>query len=191
MTRSFSPEPVAPELLEELLSAAGRAPSAGFTQGVDLVAITTGEARVHFWELATDEAWRSGGARASGLMAAPAIVVPVADPGAYVRRYAEQDKGASSLSGRVASEWPVPYWIVDASFMVMQLLLAATDAGLGALFFRLHAEAGVVLEGLGAPAGRVAIGAVAIGRPAGDDARTSPATRKRRGLDDLVHLQRW
>ena len=72
-----------------------------------------------------------------------------------------------------AEDWPAPYWLVDASFMVMLLLLAATDEGLGALFFRLHRDPGDLLAALGVPAGKEAIGAVALGyeaRPAGGEA---------------------
>jgi hypothetical protein len=57
----------------------------------------------------------------------------------------------------------VPYWLVDASFMVMLLLLAAADEGLGALFFRLHRDPGPMLASLGVPSGRQVIGAVALG----------------------------
>jgi nitroreductase len=48
----------------------------------------------------------------------------------------------------------------------MLVLLAADDAGLGALFFRLHAPAQSVLTGLGLPEARVVIGAIALGHPA-------------------------
>ena len=191
MTRRFTSEPVAPRLLEDLLATALRAPSAGFTQGVDLIAMTDPDARARFWELATDARWRARGSSSSGLRAAPAILLPLADPDAYVRRYGEHDKRASLLAGRPASQWAVPYWIVDASFVVMQLLLAATDSGLGGLFFQLHADPDVVLEGLGAPRGRVAIGAVAIGHRAAGDVRASPSTHRRRRLDEVVHMQRW
>ena len=54
--------------------------------------------------------------------------------GAYVARYGEPDKAASGL-GRGADAWPVPFWLVDTAFATMTLLLAATDAGLGALFY--------------------------------------------------------
>lgn len=191
MTRNFTAAPVDPAELDALLAAAVRAPSAGFTQGVDLVVMTSPDARQRLWELATEASWRAGGPHAAGLLAAPVVVLPVADPGAYAERYGEPDKSRSGLAGRAASEWPVPYWVVDASFMVMHLLLGATDAGLGALFFRLHREPAIVLEGLGVPAGRVAIGAVAIGHAAPDDPPTSPAKRRRRGLDEVVHRERW
>ena len=57
----------------------------------------------------------------------------------------------------------MPYWLVDSSFTVMLLLLAATDEGLGALFFRLHRDPARLLEALGVPEGKQLIGAVALG----------------------------
>jgi nitroreductase len=191
MTRSFVAEPVATDVLDNLLEVALRAPSAGFSQGVDLVVLEGEPARARFWELATDASWRGGGERSEGLRNAPVVVVPVADPAAYEQRYGEPDKRGSLLGGLSASEWPVPFWLVDASFVVMQLLLAATDAGLGALFFQLHAPADTVLEGLGVPAGRVTFGAVAIGHPAPDDKAGSPGSRARRAVQDVVHRDRW
>lgn len=191
MTRTFSPDPLPAEVLDRLLAGAGRAPSAGFSQGVDLIVLTSGPARSRFWEAASDARWRGAPEGSAGLMAAPVIVVPVADPAAYLERYAETDKSSSDLAGRPAADWPVPYWVVDAAFVVMQLLLGATDAELGALFFRLHRPPAEVLDALGAPPGRVAIGALALGWPGPGDRRTSPATRRRRGMDELVHLERW
>lgn len=99
--------------------------------------------------------------------------MPIADPDAYVERYSSEDKAHSSLHGLPAASWPVPYWIVDAAFSVMLFLLAATDIGLGALFFRLHAPERDVLAGLGLPPDRVTIGAVALGYPA-DDTSAEP-----------------
>ncbi|MDA8292001.1 MAG: nitroreductase family protein [Actinomycetota bacterium] len=191
MARRFTGEPVAPEVLDRMLSLCLDAPSAGFTQGVDLVVLEGAAARGRFWELATDARWRSSGPSADGLLAAPVVVVPVAEPDAYVRRYGEPDKSASGLAGVPARDWDVPYWQVDASFVVMQLLLAAEDSGLGALFFRLHAPSDAVLAGLGAPSRRVTIGAVALGHRAGGERTTSPGRRPRRAVEDSVHRDRW
>ena len=91
------------------------------------------------------------------------IVLPLADPAAYLARYAEVDKARSGLAGLAAADWPVPYWLVDASFSAMLMLLAARDVGLGALFFRLHQDPGPLLAALGVPEGRQVIGALALG----------------------------
>jgi nitroreductase len=166
MTRRFDPDPVPDEVLDRIVTTAGRAPSAGKTRGVELLVLRSSAERALFWELASGREWRAHGPGSAGLLAAPVIIVPVADPDAYVARYAQPDKTSTALSGLGASDWPVPYWIVDASFTAMLLLLAATDEGLGALFFQLHAPAGAVLAGFGLPTTRVLIGALALGRPA-------------------------
>ena len=147
MTRRFDPSPIPDEALARLVAAGASAPTAGKTSGVELLVLKSPERRALFWDLASDRTWREDGQESAGVLAAPVIIVPVADPDAYVARYA-------------------PYWIVDASFAVMLMLLAAADASLGALFFQLHAPSQTVLAGLGLPATRVTIGALAVGHPA-------------------------
>jgi nitroreductase len=166
MTRRFDPRPIPDEALARLVAAGASAPTAGKTSGVELLVLKSPERRALFWDLASDRTWREDGHESAGVLAAPVIIVPVADPAAYVARYARPDKASSGLAGLTAGEWPVPYWVVDASFAAMLVLLAAADAGLGALFFQLHAPSEKVLAGLGLPATRVTIGALAIGHPA-------------------------
>lgn len=191
MTRSFSSEPVAATVLDELLAAALRAPSAGFSQGIDLLCLTSPAARRRFWESVSDPAWREAGPQAPGLQCAPVVVVPIADPTAYIERYAAPDKGSSDLSGRSPHDWDVPYWLVDAAFATMTVLAGATDAGLGALFFRLHRPEAVLFDAFGVPEGRRTIGALALGHPAGPARSTSPARRRRRTAAEAVHSDRW
>ena len=45
MVRSFTPDPVAPDVLERLLALARHAPSAGFTQGQAVVVVTRPDLR--------------------------------------------------------------------------------------------------------------------------------------------------
>lgn len=193
MVRSFRPEPVPGEVLDRILQNALRAPSAGFTQGVDLLVLEGRAQTGLFFEATCDEAFLAEPKAMAGLLEAPVVVVPVTDPGLYVARYAEGDKAASSLSGLPAGEWPVPYWHVDASFAVMMLLLAAVDEGLGALFFRLHRDPAALLASLGAPGGKLVIGAVALGYEASGKrpGPGSPAGRVRRQLEEVVHRGRW
>jgi nitroreductase len=192
MRRAFSPEPLPAEVVEHMLALATRAPSAGFTQAVEWVVLEAEDDRRRFFEAAcTAEFLVSPGPMAS-LLRAPVIVVPVANPADYVARYDEADKAGGTLSGVPAEQWPVAYWTVDAAFGVMLLLLAAEEAGLAALFFRLHRPALGVLAALGAPTDRELIGAVALGWPAGEhQAAGSPGHRQRRPIEQLVHLGRW
>ncbi len=197
MTRSFSDQPVAAAVLDRVLGVASHGPSAGFSQGVDLV-VLAGPAQTRcFFEMTSDEEFLLDPGALHGLLRAPVVVLPVCDPSAYVARYAEADKARSSLAGLPAERWAVPYWLVDASFSVMLLLLAATNEGLGALFFRLHRDPGPLLRALGAPETSQVIGAVALGYEAAPDSSAasaksgSPARRARRPLGEVVHRGRW
>jgi len=191
MTRQFSTDPLPTALLDEVLQTGTRAPSAGFTQGIDLVVLTSDEARTRFWQVASDESWRGRDQSAAGLVAAPAIVVPVADSSAYADRYRDTDKTTSVLFARDVASWPVPYWLVDAAYASMLILLAATAKGLGALFFQLHAAESTVCNALGIPEERRLIGAIALGYPIGDEPPGSPSRRARRPFADVVHREGW
>ena len=191
MIRRFAPDPVPRETLDNVIRAGTTAPSAGFAQGVDLVVLTSEAARTGFWNASSDRSWRDRGGSSSGLLAAPAIVLPVADPDAYAARYRAADKSDSLLFSRDAAGWPVPYWLVDAAYSSMLILLAATAHGLGSLFFQLHAAEESVCQSLEIPDGRRLIGAIAIGFPAGEETPPSPSRRARRAFDDVVHRDRW
>src|SRR5215213_8613694 len=134
MVRDFDDRPVDGALVDRLLDLARRAPSAGHSQGTEFL-VLEGAGAAGWWELTLPPERRDGFAF-PGLVAAPVVVVPVGVPDAYVSRYAEPDKAASGL-GTAAAAWPVPFWLVDTAFATMTLLLAATDAGLGALFYGL------------------------------------------------------
>jgi nitroreductase len=199
MCRRFLADPVPAEVLHRVLAAAARAPSAGFSQGVDFVVLEGATETARFWELTSDGTWREDPGRLASLLRVPVIVLPVLDPAAYESRYARPGKAGSGLAGLAPQQWPVPYWIVDGAFAVMLMLLAATEAGLGALFFRLHRGERQLLDELGAPGGALTIGAVALGWPdrggrEGGPGR-SPGERarppRRRPLEELVHRGRW
>lgn len=213
MVRRYSAEPVSRELLDRVLRLALHAPSAGFSQGVDLLVLEGAAETRRFFEATSDPDFLADPGGLRGLLEAPVIVLPICDPEMYVARYGKPDKAQSSLAGLPAEDWPVPYWLVDSSFMVMVLLLAAADEGLGALFFRLHREPGMLLASLGVPSGKQVIGAVALGYeatsvpetasgPSGDETGApdttggprppgSPARRVRRYRDEVIHLGSW
>ena len=190
MTRHFLPDPVDEALLDQLFSLSLRAPSAGSSQGVELLVLTGSSARERFWETISDPDWRLDERRSQGLIHAPVIVVPCASPDTYVERYARDDKTSSSLSGLAPESWPVPYWSVDAAFVAMALLLSVADVGLGALFFHLQGREQAFLEAFEVPARTVTIGAIAIGVPE----RATSARRsvvRQRGAKERVHHERW
>ena len=187
MVRAFDGRPVPPELVDRLLDLARRSPSAGNTQPWAFV-VLEGAQTAALWDI-TLPADRRATFGWPGLLSAPVVVLPLVSPGAYVERYREPDKRATGL-GTDASAWPVPYWWVDGGMAVQTLLLAAVDAGLGALFYGLFDNERPVLDHLGVPPGWRALGAVAVGWPAPDEAGSS-SRRDRRPLDDVVHRGGW
>ena len=184
MTRDFTEEPVDPTAVRELLDLARRAPSAGFTQGVEFLVI---DEPSELWAI-TLPAERRAEFPWPGLLRAPVIVVPLADEAAYRDRYGEPDKAATGLG---TGEWTVPYWFVDAAFATQNLLLLVAEAGLGALFFGLFEQERRVLDRFGVPASVRAIGAVALGHPGPDDRPSHSAQRDRRDADAVVHWGHW
>ena len=186
MVRTFTGEPVEPELLSTLLDLGRRAPSAGNTQPWELL-VLEGPDVERYWSTTLGE--RRARFRWPGLLTAPVLVLPYVRPDAYAERYSEDDKVATGL-GRGVDAWPVPYWWVDGGAMVENLLLAATAAGLGACFFGQFEHEVAVRATFGVPDDRRALGTVALGHPVDGPAGRS-AARPRPPMDGIVHRGRW
>lgn len=187
MTRNFTGAPLDRALLDALLSDALAAPSAGNTQGRDLVVLEGPAETGSFWNATTDEAWRKRSRRFEGLSRAPVVVLAFSDPDAYAERYREPDKARRGG----AIDWVVPYWHVDAAFLVMTLLLGAADRGIGAAFLGNFRGEESLRDVLGVPLGMRWLGAVLLGEPARPDPPSISATRPRRTLTDSVHRGAW
>jgi nitroreductase len=190
MVRRYTDRPVPRSLIDRILDAGLRAPSAGYSQGWAFVVLEGPEETGPFWELtARSEDPPKPGGRRDGMRAAPVVVLPLSHRDAYLERYAEPDKAGLGLEQ--ADAWPVPYWDTDVAFAVMAMLLAATDAGLGALFFGLFTGESALLADLGVPTGYRPIGAITLGWPADDDRPSPSVTRGRRDRATTVHYGRW
>ena len=190
MTRAFSKQPVDSELISRIVDLASRAPSAGKTQGWHALIITSSDT-AKFWDdtLAVE---KRESFRWKQLLDAPVIALLFADPLAYVERYSEDDKAHTGL-GAGLEAWPTPYWTVDASFAAMTMLLAAEDAGLGALFFAVFSGEQQLRTRLHIPDAMQLIGAIALGWPLGNDKSHAGASagRGRRNADQIIHLNGW
>ncbi|GGM11473.1 MULTISPECIES: nitroreductase family protein [Micromonospora] len=188
MVRNYDPDrPVPPEVVRRLLDHATRAPSAGFAQGWGFLVLDTAADIERFWAATTPD----GGGRErwlAGMRRAPLIVVPHANRAAYLRRYAEADKG---WTDRSEARWPVPYWYVDTGFASLLMLLTAVDEGLGACFFGIPAaRTDSYRAAFGVPAEYEPIGAVTVGYRAAD--HRSPSLRRgRRPVTEVIHRGRW
>lgn len=196
MVRAFTTEPLEPDVVDRILRAANRAPSAGFSQGYALLALDEPAQLGPFWELLSsyheDEDEDEDNARPAWgpVTRAPLVVVPMSCKDVYLDRYARPDKG---WTDRDEAHWPVPYWDIDTGFTALLMLLSAVDAGLGALFFGIPPMlTGQFRDLFGVPDQYLPIGAVAIGHPdPGADMGGSSRVIERRSLDDLVHRGRW
>ena len=189
MTRAFRPDPIPHELLAALVDAGRRAPSAGNSQGFAFVVLEGQERTAKYWDTTLGD---RAGFGFPGLLDAPALIIVLAHPQAYVDRYAEPDKSATGL-GEGRERWPVAYWTVDAAFAAMLIQLAAIDAGLGALFFGPFEHEADVLRGLAVPDDYEAIGTIALGwaDPARDTREGVSAKRPRRDDAEVVHWGAW
>jgi nitroreductase len=190
MVREFEDRPLPGGLVDHLLELATHAPSAGFSQGWAFVVLEGREQTDRYWNVTLPPEKRAAFPW-PGLLAAPALVIPLADPQAYVDRYAEPDKASTGLGGS-ADDWPMPYWLVDTAMSAMLILLGAVDAELGALFFGVFDHEDALMTELGVPDGYRPIGTIAIGYPATVVGRPSRSVeRGRRPPDDVVHRGGW
>jgi nitroreductase len=186
MVRTFHDTPVDPSVVDAILESGHRAPSAGFTQGYAFLVLEGSEETKRFWDAvaAGDTDWPH-----EGLRQAPVIVVAFGSKEAYLDRYAEPDKG---WTDRDESRWASPYWLIDAAFSSMLMLLTAVDRDLGALFFGLYPPTIAAMKAeFGVPGEWDPIGAMAFGHRAPDSVRSSADTRTRKPLDEVVHRGRW
>ena len=181
MTRSFESRPLDRAVVERVLAAGLRAPSAGYTQGVDLLVLEGLEETHRYWDAALPADVRPSFAWPR-LLVAPLLVVVLSSEDAYRHRYDEADKGGAVFD--------VPWWHVDAAFTALLLQLAAIDVGLGALFFRAHGV-GALRRTFAIPSTFTPVGTVAIGHPAPDRPSSSLAGRPRRDAAGVLHRGRW
>src|SRR4029453_18004331 len=161
MIRSYQEGRQVPaDALDAVLAAALRTPSAGFTQGVSPLVLSSPSERETFWQATAeaDSTWLRG------MRTAPVLVLVWTSKEAYLDRYAEPDKG---WTDREPARWSAPYWFVDAGMASMAALLSAVDHHLGACFFGISVDRiSAVREAFGVPASQLSVGVISVGYPA-------------------------
>lgn len=190
MCRDFSSSALDRADVDAVLDTARRAPSAGFTHGVEFLVLDAPAGTGAYWDSTFADDDRAGFAH-QGLFLAPVLIVVTVRPQAWPERYGATDKATTGL-GLGTEAWPVPYWWVDAGMVVQNLLLAAEERGWGALFFGVFDHERAVAATFGVPDDRRLVGTIAMGHPAGARAASRSVGRNPRpGLGDVVHRGRW
>ncbi len=191
MVRDYATDPVDPGIVERALHNAVRAPNAGFSQGWGFLVLDEPADVGRFWEVTTDaddlaapDEWLTG------MMHAPVLVLPCSSKAAYLKRYAQEDKGWTDED---ETRWAVPFWHIDTGMAALLILQTVTDAGLGACYFGVPPDrVEAVRQTFAIPATFDPIGAITIGhRTTTDGLPGSPSVRPRRPQEDVVHRGRW
>jgi nitroreductase len=157
--RDYTSDPISQEDLNTVLEAARRAPSAQNAQWWDLVVVTDPR---RLGQLS--KAWQGAGHVARS----QATIAVIASPGAD-----ERQRGL------------IQY---DLGQMTMQLMIAATDLGIGTAHAYVQDQE-LAREVLGFPEDKVCAWLIAMGYP---KRPLRPIKKpKRRDLDDVVHRGHW
>lgn len=189
MIRNYAETPVDPAVIDRALRNAVRAPNAGFSQGWAFLVLDTPDDVRRFWEATADDIdhpdeWLTG------MMRAPVVILPCSSKAAYLRRYAEPDKGWTDQD---EARWPKPFWDMDTAMASLLILQTAVDEGLGSCFIGVPPDKDAeVRTAFGISDDFDPVGVITIGHPAPDDgAAGSPTRRARRPASEVVHRGRW
>ena len=174
------------EELERIVDLARRAPSAGFSQGLDFLVLDDPDAGDRFWTLTHDPEREDRQAHETS----PVVILVFSDPQRYLARYSADDKIEFGLDD--LDRWPVRFWDVDGGMASMVLQLAAVDADLATWFLGISYGEDDVRREFSIPDNRTMVGVIAIGYPHRDETPTGSSTsRRRRPLGDQLHRNGW
>lgn len=154
--RKYTPEPVEPSLVKQILEAANRAPSAGNLQAYEVVVVTDAGRRQQLAETSFKQMF---------IAEAPVVLVFFANPARCRERYGD-------LADRLLA-------LQDATIACAYAELAAAALGLGACWIGGFGEA-VVREVCEAPESWIPVALLPIGHRA-----EQPELQPRRTLEDL------
>ena len=191
MIRNYADRPVDPAIVDRALRNATHAPSAGFSQGWGFLVLDTPDDVRRWWETTTEpESLAAPDQWLTGMMRAPVVIVPCSSKAAYLERYAQPDKGWVDQD---ESRWPKPFWDMDTAMASLLILQTAVDEGLGSCFFGIPPERDrAVREEFDIPDAYDPVGVITIGHRVDDTGNAgSPARRRRRPLEDVVHRGGW
>ncbi len=188
MVRRFDQRPVPADTVDRIIDVGRRAPSAGFSQGLELLVLDTPETVGSFWETTRDPEF--GWEEETVAHGPTVLILPLPDPRRYVERYSQPDKIEFGMDEE--ANWPVRFWEIDAAMASMLILLAAVEEGLGGWFFGITYGERALLDRFGVPAHLRPIGIIGLGYRA-EDEEPSGSWRKhrRRSLEEQIHRNGW
>ncbi|MFQ5980666.1 MAG: nitroreductase family protein [Candidatus Heimdallarchaeota archaeon] len=160
--RSFKPDPFSESTIEKLLEAARWAPSAGNRQPVEIIVVKTPSQKQQLVTAALGQRF---------IAAAPIVFVICADLDRSSSRYG---KRGSSL-----------YAIQDAAAATQNILLTATDLGLGTVWVGAFDESEAA-KALKLPSNVRPLAIIPIGKPSRD-----PTPPGRREIGDFTHYEQF
>jgi nitroreductase len=162
MCREFLDRGVPQEKIDRILELASRYPSAGHTEPQEFIVVHDQRMKEDLAHAALDQMF---------VAQAPVVIVVVSDVRRSARRYGE--RGVSFFS------------IIDGAFVVMLILLAVVEEGLGACFVGSFYDE-EVQELLSLPQEVRPIGIIPIGYCA-----EGPRKFRRRSREQIVHRDRY
>ena len=188
MVRRFEQRPVPVEAMDRILDAARRAPSAGFSQGLELLVLDKPETVAEFWAITRDPVFQWEDEEIA--VGPTVLVLPLPDKARYIERYSQPDKIDFGMDDE--THWPVRFWDIDAAMSSMLMLLAAVDEGLAGWYFGIVHGERELLDRFGVPADFRPIGIIGFGYRAEDEEPQGSWTkRQRRPFAEQVHRNGW
>ena len=191
--RRYGPEPVEPAVLDRILDAGTRGPTAGYSQGQSYVVVTDPAmierlmAEMDRQEIALVGDPQEEAEAEPPAFGAPILVVACTNEADYHRRYQRPDK---VLPDGSEIPWPVPYWYVDIGCGIMLMLLAAVNEGLAACLIGVPFDVAPWRDILGMPEEVMPVGTILLGHRALDEQKRDLRAR-RRAQEEYVHRERW
>jgi len=183
----FLPKPVSDELLSGILEDALHVPSAGFTQDFDLVVVRDKATKKKLADASREEEYvKSNSALSDFITTAPVVILPCANKQRYEAKY-RIGKDAARL----------PWWLIDAGFVSLAVLLATFERGLAASFLGAIDDKKITrILGLPDDGSIIPIATIPLGYPDPREkllwkGRYVKAKEKRKPLRDVVHWDGW
>lgn len=184
----FLSKPVPDGLLRSILEDSLHVPSAGFTPDFDLVVVRDKETKAKLAEASHEGDYvKLGKAEENFVSGAPVIVIPCGNKRRFESKYGvPADKTAR-----------VPWWLVDAGFASLALILSAYEQGLAGSFIgalddeKVAGILGLPEDGSVVPLAVVLLGYARAQSRRKSEARKTAVKKRRRRLDDVVHWESW